>query len=103
MTFYHAECWDIHARTRKLQQLYKRREEGAVVERWAETCASAREPSRQALGRYIKEYCDTELERQNAVKPNQPGLADQWQPPAQNYLRTIGSVATRDLSASPGT
>ncbi len=64
MTFYYAECWDIRARARKLQQLYKWQEEGAVVERWAETCASAREPSsRQALGRYIKEFWIRGLER----------------------------------------
>ncbi len=32
MTFFHAEVWDIRARARKLQQLLKWEEEGAVVE-----------------------------------------------------------------------
>jgi hypothetical protein len=72
MTFYHAECWDIRARARKLQQLYRWQEEGAVVERWTENCETSKRPSRHALGRYIKEYWIRELERQNAIKPNQP-------------------------------
>ena len=56
LTFYHAECWDIRARARELQQFRRWQEEGAVVERWVENCASAREPSRQALGLYLKEH-----------------------------------------------
>jgi hypothetical protein len=103
MTFYHAEFWDIRARARKLQQLYKWQEKGAVVERWVENCASAREPSRLALRKYIREYWLRELERQNAIKPNKPGIADQWQPPAQNYSKKVGSAATKDPSASPWT
>ncbi len=81
MTFYHVECWDIRARARELQQFHRWQEEGAVVERWVENCASVREPSRQALGKYIKEHWNIELERQNSIKPTMPGLADQWQPP----------------------
>ncbi len=86
MTFYHAECWDIRARARELQQFRRWQEEGAVVERWVENCASAREPSRQALGKYIKEHWNIELERQNAIKPTIAGLADQWQPPGPALL-----------------
>jgi hypothetical protein len=39
MTFYHAECWDIRARARELQQFRRWQEEGAVIERWVENCA----------------------------------------------------------------
>jgi hypothetical protein len=103
LTFYHAECWDTRARARELQQFRRWQEEGAVVERWVENCASAREPSRQALGLYLKEHWNIELERQNAIKPTMPGLADQWQPPALHCSRTVGSVATKDPSTSPWT
>jgi hypothetical protein len=64
MTFFHAECWDIRARARKLQQLFEwEEEEGAVVKRWVENCAMVREPSWQALGRYIREHWLRKLER----------------------------------------
>ncbi len=103
MTFYHAEYWDFRARSRKLQQLYKWQEKGAVVERWVANCASSREPSRQALGRYIEEYWLRELKSQNAIMQSKPGIADQWQPPAQNYSKIVDSDATMDPSASPWT
>jgi hypothetical protein len=86
MTFYHAECWDIRARARKLQQLSKWQEESAVVERWVANCASAREPSRLALGRYIREHWLRELKSQNATMQSKPGIADQWQPPGPELL-----------------
>ncbi len=54
MAFIHAEAWDKRARAHKLQQLLKWEEEGAVVERWTENCALFREPSRLALGRYMR-------------------------------------------------
>ncbi len=50
-----AEVWDIRARAQKLNQLFRWKEEDAVVERWTENCAMCREPSRQALGRHLKE------------------------------------------------
>jgi hypothetical protein len=75
MTFFHAECWDIRARARKLQQHLKWEEKGAVFERWVETCAMVREPSRLALGRYIRKYWLRELERQKAIKQSKPGIA----------------------------
>jgi hypothetical protein len=103
MTFFHAECWDIRARARKLQQLLKWEEEGAVVERWVENGAMVREPSRLALGRYIREYWLRELEHQNAIKQSKPGIAGQWQPPAQNCSRRVGSDAMKDPSALPWT
>ncbi len=64
MTFSIAEVWGIRARAQKLQQLLRWKEEGAVVERWAENCTLCREPSQLSLGRYIiKEMWYNELER----------------------------------------
>jgi hypothetical protein len=45
-----------------------------------------REPSRQALGRYIREHWLRELERQNAIKQSKPNTAGQWQPPGPELL-----------------
>ncbi len=52
-----------------------------MVERWTESCAMCREPSRLALGRYIREMWHTELERQNAIRQRKPDLSNKWQPP----------------------
>jgi hypothetical protein len=86
MTFSIAEVWDIRARAQKLQQFLKWQEEGAIVERWTENCLLYREPSRLALGRYIKEIWHTELERQNGIRQTKPNLANKWQPPSADLL-----------------
>jgi hypothetical protein len=75
MTFDHAEVLDIHARARTLQQLIRWEDEGAVVERWIENSLSAkdgREPSRLALGRYLKGRWSRELERQDGLRHSKP-------------------------------
>jgi hypothetical protein len=88
LSFSIAEVWDIRARAQKLNQLLKWKEEGAVVERWAENCAMCKEPSRQALGRHlIKEMWHAELERQNAITQSKPHLSNKWQPPVKT-IRT---------------
>jgi hypothetical protein len=101
MSFSIAEVWDIRARAHKLQQLLKWQEEGAVVERWTENCTLCREPSRLALGRYIKEMWHNELERQNGIRQRKPDLANRWQPPAKTCFRIVGSIAMTDPSALP--
>jgi hypothetical protein len=52
-----------------------------VVERWTENCAMCGEPSRQALGRHLKEMWHAELERQNAIAQSKPHLSNKWKPP----------------------
>jgi hypothetical protein len=91
----------MRSRTRKLQQLLKWEEEGAVVERWTENCTLCREPSRLALGSYIREHWIRELERQNAIKQNKPDIAGKWQPPAQSCSRRVDSDAMKGPSALP--
>jgi hypothetical protein len=78
MSFDHAEVLDNRARARTLSHLIKWEDEGAVVERWIENSLNAkdgREPSRLALGRYLKERWSRELERQNGLKQNKPSWA----------------------------
>ncbi len=81
LSFSIAEVWDIRARAQKLNQLLRWKEQGAVVERWVENCAMCREPSRQALGRHLKEMWHAELERQNAITQSKPHFSNKWQPP----------------------
>ncbi len=89
MSFDHAEVLDNRARAQQLSHLIKWEDEGAVVERWVENCLNAkdgREPSRLALGRYLKERWFRELERQNGFKQSQPSFtAFKWQPPGLAY------------------
>jgi hypothetical protein len=54
LTFLHSEILDIRARARQLSKLLNWEEEGAVVDHWIENCSMQKEPSRLALGRYLK-------------------------------------------------
>ncbi len=86
MTFLHAEVLDIRARAQQLGKLLSWEEEGAVVERWVENCSMLKEPSRLALGRYIKQIWQRELERQRALKQSKPAFVYKWQPPGSDLL-----------------
>jgi hypothetical protein len=82
---------DNRARAQQLSQLIKWEDEGAIiVERWMENCLNARdgsEPSRRALGKFLKESWSKELKRQNGVKQNiAPFTASKWQPPGPGVL-----------------
>ncbi len=57
-----------------------------MVERWTENCTLFREPSRLALGSYIREHWIRELERQNAIKQSKPDIAGKRQPPGPELL-----------------
>ncbi len=81
MTFLHSEVLDIRARARKLSKLLNWEEEGTVVDHWIENCSMQKEPSRLALGRYLKRIWRPELERQKALKQSKPAFAYKWQPP----------------------
>ncbi len=60
------------------------------MERWIENCLNARngsEPSRRALGNFLKESWSEQLKRQNGVKQNMaPFTAFKWQPPGPDVL-----------------
>jgi hypothetical protein len=102
LSFSIAEVWNIRARAQKLNQLLKWKEEGAVVERWAENCAMCREPSRQALGRDTLRRCGTQS--WNARMPLRrvsPISLTNGSP--QYGLIPIGSIAMTDPSVSPWT
>ncbi len=101
MAFTHTEVWDIRARARKLQQLLKWEEEGAVVERWVENCAQSNKPLRLALGRHLGLMWQRELGRQSDIMQGKSEFANKWQPPAQICKRRIGSTAMMDPSALP--
>jgi hypothetical protein len=81
---------DNRARAQQLSQLVKWEDEGAIVERWIENCLNTRdgsEPSRRALGNFLKESWSEELKRQNGAKPNMaPFTASKWQPPEPDVL-----------------
>jgi hypothetical protein len=66
MTFLHAEVLDIRARAQQLGKLLNWEEEGVVVKRWIKNYSMLKEPSRLALGRYIKMIWQRELKRQRA-------------------------------------
>jgi hypothetical protein len=89
MTFDHAEVLDNRARAQQLSHLINWEDEGAVEKRWVENCLNAkdgREPSRLALGRYLKERWSRELERQNGLKQSKPSFtASKWQPPPRAW------------------
>jgi hypothetical protein len=86
MTFLHAEVLGIRARAQQLGKLLSWEEEGAVVERWFENCSMLKEPSRLALGRYIKQIWQRELERQRALKQSKPAFVYKWQLPGSDLL-----------------
>jgi hypothetical protein len=86
MTFLHVEVLDICARAQQLGKLLSWEEEGAVVERWIENCSMLKEPSKLALGRYIKIIWQRELERQRAIKQSKPFFVYKWQPPGSDLL-----------------
>jgi hypothetical protein len=86
MTFLHAEVLDIRARAQQLGKLLSWEEESAVVERWIENCSMLKDPSRLALGRYIKTIRQRELERQRALKHSKPTLVYKWQSPGSDLL-----------------
>jgi hypothetical protein len=91
ISFDHAEVvLDNRARAQQLSQLIKWEDEGAIVERWIENCLKARdgsEPSRRALGKFLKESWSEELKRQNGVKQNMAQFtASKWQPPGSGVL-----------------
>jgi hypothetical protein len=48
-----------------------------------------REPSRQALGRHLKEMWHAELERQNAIAQSKPHFSNKWQPPVWPDLQFV--------------
>jgi hypothetical protein len=75
MTFLHSELLSICARARQLNKLLNWEEEGTVVEHWIENCSMQKEPSRLALGRYLKRIWQRELERQKAIKQSKPAFA----------------------------
>ncbi len=81
MTFLHSEVLDIRARARQLNKLLNWEEEGTVVDHWIENCSMQKEPSRLALGRYLKRIWKRELERQKAIKQSKPAFAYKRQPP----------------------
>jgi hypothetical protein len=86
MTFLHAEVLDIRARAQQLDKLLSMEEEGAVVEQWVENCSMQKEPSRLALGRYLKQLWQREHERQRALKQTKPAFVYKWQPPGSGLL-----------------
>ncbi len=86
MTFLHSEELDIRARARQLSKLLNWEEEGGVVDRWIENCSMHKEPSRLALGRYLKRIWQRELERQRAIMQSKPAFANKWQPPGPDLL-----------------
>ncbi len=45
-----------------------------------------KEPSRLALGRYLKRHWHRELERQKDLKQSKPAFAGRWQPPGAELL-----------------
>ncbi len=72
-----------------MQHLLRWEDEGAVVERWIKNCLGSkngREPSRLALGRYLKERWSRELERRNALKQSKPAFVSKWKPPGPGLL-----------------
>ncbi len=81
MTFLHSEVLDIRARARQLNELLTWEEEGKVVDHWIENCSMHKEPSRLALGRYLKRIWQREFERQRALKQSRPTVVYRWQPP----------------------
>ncbi len=99
MTFLHAEVLDIRARAQQLGKLLSLEEEGAVVEHWIENCSMQKEPSRLALGRYLKQLWQRELERQKAIKQSSLTLLTNGSRLVQTYLTLTGSVVMRDLWA----
>ena len=86
MAFTHAEVWDIRARARKLQQLLKWQEEGAVVERWIENCSQSSMLSRLSLGRHLGLMWQRELGRRSNLSEVRPEFASEWQPPGADLL-----------------
>jgi hypothetical protein len=86
MTFLHAEVLDIHARAQQLGKLLSMDEKGAVVEHWIENRSMQKEPSRLALGRYLKQLWQRELERQKALRQSKSVFAYKWQPPGSDLL-----------------
>ncbi len=78
MTFLHAEVLDIRARAQQLGKLLSMDEEGAVVEHWIENCSMQKEPLRLALGRYLKQLWQRELERQKALRQFKPAFVYKW-------------------------
>ncbi len=84
MTFLHSEVLDIRARAPQLNKLLTWEEEGTVVDHWIESCSMQKKPSRLAVSRYLKRIWQRELERQKALKQNQPAFAYKWQPPGSD-------------------
>ncbi len=81
MTFLHSEVLDIRARARQLSKLLTWEEEGTVIDRWIKNCSMQKEPSRLALGLYLKRIWQRELEGQKALKQSEPTIEYKWQPP----------------------
>jgi hypothetical protein len=72
---------DIRARARQLNKLLNWEEEGTVVDHWIENFSMQKEPSRLALGRYLKRIWQRKLEKQKAIGQSKPAFAYKWQPP----------------------
>jgi hypothetical protein len=86
MTFLHAEVLDIRARAQQLGKLLSMDKEGAVVDHWIENCSLQKDPSRLALGRYLKQLWQRELERQKALRQSKPAFVYKLQPPGSDLL-----------------
>ncbi len=88
MTFLHSEVLDIRARARQLNKLLNWEEEGTVVDNWIENCSMQKEPSRLALGRYLKRIWQRELERQKAIKQSKLAFCVQMAVCPQSYINS---------------
>ncbi len=103
MTFLHAEVLDIRARARQLQKLLNWEDEGAVVDRWVETCAMFKAPSRLALSRYLNGTGNGGLSGRGSSGRVSLPLLTSGSNLGRSCTKGIECDATRDLYATPWT